>query len=206
MMTTINRRRDRAPHRDGSAPVAAALVWTPAEAAAGGTSTPRRRARRAQRRPTRVQAEVLHRPRVRDGARARGPHHPARRAVRQRHRGGRAGVHGLHDDRPAAAADRDARRPGADRSAVDERFGKRFVDATDAQRTKSSTRSPTRRTPTGLSAAVAFFSSFRDLTASGFWSTKMGVADLQYRAIVRRGMERCPEPALKKLGVIRPDQ
>ena len=27
---------------------------------------------------------------------------------------------------------------------------------------------------------VAFFSSFRDLTASGFWTTRMGIDDLQY--------------------------
>jgi hypothetical protein len=26
----------------------------------------------------------------------------------------------------------------------------------------------------------SFFSSFRDLTASGFWSSKMGVEDLKY--------------------------
>jgi hypothetical protein len=32
--------------------------------------------------------------------------------------------------------------------------------------------------------AVAFFSSFRDLTASGFWTTKMGIADLQYQGNV----------------------
>ena len=31
-----------------------------------------------------------------------------------------------------------------------------------------------------LSQGVAFFNSFRDLTASGFWSSKMGVDDLQY--------------------------
>ena len=27
---------------------------------------------------------------------------------------------------------------------------------------------------------VAFFSSFRDLTAAGFWTTRMGIDDLQY--------------------------
>ena len=55
----------------------------------------------------------------------------------------------------------------------------------------------------GLSQAVAFFSSFRDLTASGFWSTKMGVADLQYQgnAFVSE-WTGCPDAALKKLGVL----
>src|SRR6266511_2180111 len=30
-------------------------------------------------------------------------------------------------------------------------------------------------------AGVAFFTSFRNLTASGFWSSKMGIEDLQYQ-------------------------
>ena len=33
----------------------------------------------------------------------------------------------------------------------------------------------------GLRHAIACFSSFRDLTASGFWSTKVGIQDLQYK-------------------------
>ncbi len=32
----------------------------------------------------------------------------------------------------------------------------------------------------GVQHGVAFFNRFRDLTASGFWSTKEGMADLQY--------------------------
>ena len=36
----------------------------------------------------------------------------------------------------------------------------------------------------GLRQAIAFFNSFRDLTASGFWSTKMGIEDLQYQGNV----------------------
>ena len=60
-----------------------------------------------------------------------------------------------------------------------------------------------RRTPDrGLSQAVAFFNSFRDLTASGFWSTKMGVADLQYQGnVFVSEWTGCPDAALKKLGV-----
>jgi hypothetical protein len=49
---------------------------------------------------------------------------------------------------------------------------------------------------------VAFFSSFRDLTASGFWTTRMGIDDLQYvgnRSVAR--WNGCPDEALKKLGV-----
>lgn len=53
-----------------------------------------------------------------------------------------------------------------------------------------------------LSHAVAFFSSFRDLTASGFWTSKMGVDDLQYQGNVFLAQWKgCPEEALRKLGV-----
>ena len=66
-----------------------------------------------------------------------------------------------------------------DRLAAD-RAGKRFVSCTDRERRAlldeiAYTSNPDR----GLSQAIAFFNSFRDLTASGFWSTKIGVADLQ---------------------------
>src|SRR5262249_22226398 len=53
-----------------------------------------------------------------------------------------------------------------------------------------------------LSQAVAFFGSFRDLTASGFWTSKMGVADLEYKGNVFLSQWKgCPEEALRKLGV-----
>jgi hypothetical protein len=56
-----------------------------------------------------------------------------------------------------------------------------------------------------LSHGVAFFGSFRDLTATGFWTTKMGIEDLQYlgnRSVAR--WNGCPDGALKKLGVSYP--
>ena len=54
----------------------------------------------------------------------------------------------------------------------------------------------------GLSHGIAFFSSFRDLTATGFWTSRMGVADLQYQGNVYvRDWNGCPADALKKLGV-----
>jgi len=89
-----------------------------------------------------------------------------------------------------------------DRLSTD-RVGKRFVSAADRERRQvldeiayTSNRDP------GLRHAVTFFSSFRDLTASGFWSTRMGVADLQYQgnAFVSE-WTGCPAAALKKLGV-----
>src|SRR3954469_8846680 len=89
-----------------------------------------------------------------------------------------------------------------DRLSVD-RCGKRFVSATDRERRTlldeiAYTSNPDR----GLSQAIAFFSSFRDLTASGFWSTKMGVADLQYQGnVFVSEWNGCPDAALAKLGV-----
>jgi gluconate 2-dehydrogenase gamma chain len=85
----------------------------------------------------------------------------------------------------------------------EDRFGKRFVAASDAQRRQlldeiAYTSNPDR----GLHQAVVFFSSFRDLTASGFWSTKMGVADLQYQGnVFVEEWTGCPSAALDKLGV-----
>lgn len=53
-----------------------------------------------------------------------------------------------------------------------------------------------------VSQGVAFFNSFRDLTASGFWSSKMGVEDLQYTGnVFVREWTGCPSEVLDKLGV-----
>jgi len=89
-----------------------------------------------------------------------------------------------------------------DRLAMD-RTGKRFVNGADRERRAlldeiAYTSNPDR----GLSQAITFFSSFRDLTASGFWTTKMGVADLQYQGnVFVSEWTGCPDAALKKLGV-----
>ena len=48
----------------------------------------------------------------------------------------------------------------------------------------------------------AFFFSFRDLTASGFWTSKPGMADLQYmgnRFVAE--WTGCPDEALRQIGV-----
>jgi hypothetical protein len=50
--------------------------------------------------------------------------------------------------------------------------------------------------------AVRFYSSFRDLTATGFWTTRSGIADLEYKGnTFVDEWNGCPENALKKLGV-----
>ena len=153
----------------------------PAEAAQARSSTPRPRARRPQSTRDAVQAEVLHRARVRDRARAGRSHHPEGRALRQRDRRRRAGVHGLHDGRSAAAAGRDARRPRLDRSRVP---GPRRQAVRDQHR-RPADGAPRRhrvadrsRTRASCRTASRSSRSFRDLTASGFWTTKIGIADL----------------------------
>jgi gluconate 2-dehydrogenase gamma chain len=84
-----------------------------------------------------------------------------------------------------------------------DRVGKRFVAAADAERRALLDEIAYTTNPDpGLSHAVAFFSSFRDLTATGFFTSKLGVADLQYRGnVFVDEWTGCPDAALKKLGV-----
>jgi len=89
-----------------------------------------------------------------------------------------------------------------DRLATD-RFGKRFVTGSDPQRRALLDEIAYTSNPDpGLSHAIAFFNSFRDLTASGFWTTKMGIADLQYQGnVFVNEWNGCPTTALSRLGV-----
>jgi hypothetical protein len=58
-----------------------------------------------------------------------------------------------------------------------------------------------------LARGVLFFNSFRDLTAAGFWTSKMGIEDLQYKGNTYvRTWNGCPDEACKKLGVSYPAQ
>lgn len=63
----------------------------------------------------------------------------------------------------------------------EERFDAAFVDLSDDQRRQvlDILAYPDDADPE-LSHGVSFFSGFRDLTASGFWTTKEGMDDLQY--------------------------
>lgn len=83
------------------------------------------------------------------------------------------------------------------------RFSKTFVDCDATQRTAvlDDIAWP-RRARQEMAAGVRFFNNFRNFTASGFWSSKMGVDDLQYMG--NRPVSQwngCPAPALEKLGV-----
>lgn len=83
------------------------------------------------------------------------------------------------------------------------RYGKRFVEATDVQRRQllDDIAYP-EKAPAGVSQGVAFFNRFRDMTASGFFSTAIGWHDVQYIGnVFNPGYNGCPPAALDKLGV-----
>jgi hypothetical protein len=83
------------------------------------------------------------------------------------------------------------------------RFGKTFVDAAPTERTTllDDIAWPAKAKPEH-SQGAAFFSRFRDLTAGGFFSSRMGVADVQYMGNVPVAeWKGCPPEVLEKLGL-----
>ena len=83
------------------------------------------------------------------------------------------------------------------------RFGKPFVNATDAQRRDilDDIAYPAKAKPE-MSHGVAFFNRLRDMTASGFFSSAMGFQDLKYQGnVFNPGYDGCPPAVLEKLGV-----
>jgi gluconate 2-dehydrogenase gamma chain len=83
------------------------------------------------------------------------------------------------------------------------RFGKSFADASETQREQIlNDISWPDRAPAALSDGVEFFNRFRDLTSSGFWSSRVGVKDLRYiGSTYNPNWNGCPPAALAKLGV-----
>ena len=83
------------------------------------------------------------------------------------------------------------------------RFGKKFVECTDAQRKEilDAIAFPARARPEHR-LGVTFFNRFRDLTAAGFWSSQMGVEDLGYQGnTFVAAWTGCPPEAKAKIGV-----
>jgi len=83
------------------------------------------------------------------------------------------------------------------------RYGAGFTGIADSERAAllDDIAWPARVRPE-LGPGATFFSAFRDLVASGFWTSRVGVADLQY--LGNTGMPAwngCPPAALAKLGV-----
>ncbi len=82
------------------------------------------------------------------------------------------------------------------------RFGKVFVDITPAQRIEivEDIAYPERKKP-GMSHGVVFFSLMRNLTASGFWSSKIGMADIGYQGNTPNTWDGVPEEVLRQYGL-----
>lgn len=83
------------------------------------------------------------------------------------------------------------------------RYDQRFVSATPAEREELLADISTYGAlKPGLSHGQAFFRNFRDLTATGFWTSKMGMADLGYMGnTVVAKWDGCPAEQLQKLGL-----
>lgn len=84
-----------------------------------------------------------------------------------------------------------------------ERFGAPFVKASEAdQKQILDDIAWPKQALKEFEEPAAFFTTFRNLTATGYWTSKVGVEDLKYigNTYVRE-WKGCPEDQLKKLGV-----
>jgi gluconate 2-dehydrogenase gamma chain len=186
-----------------SAPAAAALIWTPAEAEQAQSRAQQSRATSSQAKSAAFQPKFF------------AAHEYATVAVLvdliipRDERSGSATDAGVPEFMDFMMVD-DPRRQVAMRGGLalidhlcNERFGHAFLDCTDAERRQMLDVIAFPLTaPPSLANAVAFFSSFRDLIASGFWTTKMGVEDLRYQGnTFVSEWNGCPPAALEKLGV-----
>jgi len=199
-MTKISRRT--ALQLVGAAPVAAAMAWTPAEAEQAHTHAQQARAAAAkQSKPYKPKFFTAH--------------EYATVAVLvdliipKDDRSGSATDAGVPEFMDFMMIDQPQRQVAMrgglaliDRM-CEEQFAKRFVACSDSERRHVlDAIAYTNDVPPARTQAVAFFNSFRDLTASGFWTTKMGIADLQYQGnAFLDEWNGCPEEALSKLGV-----
>ncbi|MBI5601432.1 MAG: gluconate 2-dehydrogenase subunit 3 family protein [Gemmatimonadetes bacterium] len=83
------------------------------------------------------------------------------------------------------------------------RFRRGFVACTpDQQKLVLNDIAFPKKAPEALKPGVEFFTRFRDLTATGFWSSRIGYKDIGYMGnTIVPVWEGCPEPQLQKLGV-----
>ncbi len=82
------------------------------------------------------------------------------------------------------------------------RYDKTFVDTTPAQQLELVTEIayPKKAKP-GMQQGVSFFNRMRDLTATGFFTSKMGIEDLGYVGNVPNKWEGVPADVLKQYGM-----
>lgn len=84
-----------------------------------------------------------------------------------------------------------------------DRYGKSFLDCADAERKAvlDDIAWP-EKARAELKQGAHFFSAFRDLTASGFWSSRIGIEDLQYKGnTFVAEWKGCPPEVLARLGL-----
>ena len=190
----------------GAAPAAAAMMWTPAEAEAAQAQAAQARTTTAARfKPKFFTAHEYATVRVLVDL-----------IIPRDERSGSATEAGVPEFMDFMMIDQPRRQVAmrgglalVDRLAVS-RFGKNVVAATDAERRQlldEIARIPDEQNSKtaaerGLTPAIAFFNSFRDLTATGFFTSKTGIADLQYQGnVFVAEWTGCPDAALRKLGV-----
>jgi hypothetical protein len=183
----------------GAAPVAAGFTWTEAEAAQAATQTKAQTARPAAFKPKFFTAREYAMVRVLVDL-----------IIPKDERSGSATDAGvpqfmdfMMNDQPARQTAMRGGLAWIDLECQD-RFDKRFLECTAAERAAvlDDIAWPAKAKPE-FSQGVAFFNSFRDLTASGFWSSKMGVQDLKYIGnVMVPEWKGCPDEALKKLGLV----
>lgn len=82
------------------------------------------------------------------------------------------------------------------------RFGLNFIEISDADRIAmvEDIAYPERKKP-GMSQGIAFFSLMRNLTASGFWSSKMGIEDIGYQGNTPNQWDGPPEDVVRQYGL-----
>lgn len=82
------------------------------------------------------------------------------------------------------------------------RYGKNFIDIQEAERIAivEDIAYPERKKP-GMSQGVAFFSLMRNLTASGFWSSKMGIEDIGYQGNTPNQWDGPPADVIRQYGL-----
>ncbi len=85
--------------------------------------------------------------------------------------------------------------------------GKAFIACTDAERRQvlDDIAWPRRAAP-GFAVGTAWFTSLRDFTATAYWSSEAGVADLGYQGNVPHAdWDGCPAESYRRLGVTPPE-
>ena len=83
-----------------------------------------------------------------------------------------------------------------------QRFEKKFVECSNAQRIEivEDIAYPQRKKP-GMSQGVAFFSLMRNLTASAFWSSQIGIADIGYAGNTPNQWDGVPADVVQQYGL-----